>query len=151
MNIILNGIKGSLVHPFTSALVLTGMVIFLKVGYPCWAFLKDVIRLLVHSKLIKVSQKGRQVYCLHSWGWIFKSWKAPNQNIIPGNNFFLLFVFSLQWWSILESGINISPWVNVAPGKFDKKNKHSPTYTLFFYYFHRLYEVRNKAVAPEKK
>ena len=24
------------------------------------------------------------------------------------------------------SGIDIAPWINVASGKFDKKNKHSP-------------------------
>ena len=33
----------------------------------------------------------------------------------------------------LESEINVPPWLNVAAGKFDKKNKHSPFYTLFFY------------------
>ena len=33
----------------------------------------------------------------------------------------------------LESGINVSPWINVAPGKFGKKNKCSPIYTLFLY------------------
>ena len=26
----------------------------------------------------------------------------------------------------LESGINVAPWINVASGKFDKKNKRSP-------------------------
>ena len=51
----------------------------------------------------------------------------------------------------LESGINVPPWINVAPGKFGKKNKHSPIYTLYLYYLNRLYEVRNKAVAPGKK
>ena len=51
----------------------------------------------------------------------------------------------------LESGINVAPWINIAPGKFGKKNKHSPIYTLYLYYLNRLYEVRNKAVAPEKK
>ena len=45
----------------------------------------------------------------------------------------------------LESGIN------EAPGKFGKKNKRSPIYTLYLYYLNRLYEVRNKAVAPGKK
>ena len=44
----------------------------------------------------------------------------------------------------LESGIN------VAPGKFSKKNKRSPIYTLCLYHLNRLYEVRNKTVAPEK-
>ena len=43
----------------------------------------------------------------------------------------------------IESGIN------VLPGKFGKKNKRSPIYT--FYYLNRLYEVRNKAVAPGKE
>jgi hypothetical protein len=33
----------------------------------------------------------------------------------------------------LESGINVAPWINVAPGKFGKKNKHSPIYTLYLY------------------
>ena len=41
--------------------------------------------------------------------------------------------------------------INVAPGKFDKKNKRSPIYSLYLYYLNRLYEVRNKALAPEKK
>ena len=45
--------------------------------------------------------------------------------------------------------------MNVAPGKFDKKNKRSSIYTLYihtyFYYLNRLYGVQNKAVAPEKK
>ena len=45
----------------------------------------------------------------------------------------------------LESGIN------VAPGKFGKKNKRSPIYTLYLYYLNSLYEVRNKAIAPGKK
>ena len=26
----------------------------------------------------------------------------------------------------LESGIDVAPWINVASGKFDKKNKGSP-------------------------
>ena len=43
----------------------------------------------------------------------------------------------------LESGINVAPWINIAPGKLGKKNKPSPIYTLY-------YEVRNKAVAPGK-
>ena len=34
----------------------------------------------------------------------------------------------------LESEINIPPGINVAPGKFGKKNKHNPIYTLFLYY-----------------
>ena len=51
----------------------------------------------------------------------------------------------------LESGINIPPLINVAPGKFGKKNKRSPIYTLYLYYLNRLYDVRNKAVAPRKK
>ena len=51
----------------------------------------------------------------------------------------------------LESGINVAPWINIAPGKFVKKNKRSPIYTLYLYYLNRLYGVRNKAVAPGKK
>ena len=34
----------------------------------------------------------------------------------------------------LESGIKVPPWINVAPGKFDKKNNRSPIYTLYLYY-----------------
>ena len=31
------------------------------------------------------------------------------------------------WYSsTLESGIDATPWINVASGKFDEKNKHSP-------------------------
>ena len=51
----------------------------------------------------------------------------------------------------LESGINVAPWINIAPGKFGKKNKRIPIYTLYLYYLNRLYGVRNKAVAPGKK
>ena len=51
----------------------------------------------------------------------------------------------------LESGINVPPWINVAPGKFGKNNKFSPNYTLHLYYLNKLYEVHNKAVAPGKK
>ena len=42
--------------------------------------------------------------------------------------------FYRQNWflSTLESGINVAPWINVAPGKFDKKNKRSPNYTLYY-------------------
>ena len=50
-----------------------------------------------------------------------------------------------------ESGINVPPWINIAPGKCVKKNKRSPIYTLYLYYLNRLYGVRNKAVAPGKK
>ena len=53
--------------------------------------------------------------------------------------------------STLESGINVPPWINIDPGKFGKKNKRSPIYSLYLYYLNRLYEVRNKAVAPGKK
>ena len=51
----------------------------------------------------------------------------------------------------LESGINVAPWINIAPGKFVQKNKRSPIYTLYLYYLNWLYGVQNKAVAPEKK
>ena len=50
-----------------------------------------------------------------------------------------------------ESGINVPPWINVAPRKFGKKLKRSPIYTLYLYYLNRLYEVQNKAIAPGKK
>mgnify|MGYP006903828952 CR=1 FL=1 len=30
------------------------------------------------------------------------------------------------WGSTLDSEINVAPWINVASGKFDKKNKRSP-------------------------
>ena len=45
---------------------------------------------------------------------------------------YLLCLFTSTY--TLESGINVSPWINVAPGKFGKKNKRSPIYTLYFYY-----------------
>ena len=51
----------------------------------------------------------------------------------------------------LESGINVAPWINVASGKFGKKNQRSPIYALYLYYLNRLYEVQNKGVAPGKK
>ena len=51
--------------------------------------------------------------------------------------YFLPYIFTLIFLT-LESGIN------VAPGKFSKKNKHS-------HYLNRLYGVRNKGVAPGKK
>ena len=51
----------------------------------------------------------------------------------------------------LESGINVLPWINIELGKFGKKNKHSTIYILYLYHLNRLYEVRNKAVAPAKK
>ena len=38
-----------------------------------------------------------------------------------------------------------------SPWKIWQKNKGSPIYTLYLYYSNRLYEVRNKAVAPRKK
>ena len=46
--------------------------------------------------------------------------------------------------------INVAPWINIAPGKFEKKNKRSPIYTLYLYYYNRLYGVQNKAVGPGK-
>ena len=58
--------------------------------------------------------------------------------------------YSLKRYT-LESGINVAPWINIAPGKFGKKNKCSPIYTLYLYYLNRLYEVRNKAIALGKK
>ena len=39
-------------------------------------------------------------------------------------------------WSVfntLGSGIKVAPWINVAPGKFGKKNKRSPIYTLYLH------------------
>ena len=30
------------------------------------------------------------------------------------------------YFTTQESGINVPPWINVASGKFDKQNKHSP-------------------------
>ena len=33
---------------------------------------------------------------------------------------------SSVWLTTLESGIDVAPWINVASGKFDKKNKRSP-------------------------
>ena len=53
-----------------------------------------------------------------------------------------------QLTASLESGIYVPPW---ASGKFGKKNKRSPIYTLYLYYLNRLYEVRNKVIAPGKK
>ena len=38
----------------------------------------------------------------------------------------------------------------VSPGKFGKKNKLSPIYTLYLFYLNRLYGIQNKAVAPCK-
>ena len=37
---------------------------------------------------------------------------------------FLLRTFLPKWNS--KSGINVAPWINRAPGKFGKNNKHSP-------------------------
>ena len=69
------------------------------------------------------------------------------------NIFFETYCFETRkWmWLTLESGINAPSWINIAPGKFGKKNNRSLIYTLFLYYLNRLYEVRNKAVAPGKK
>ena len=47
--------------------------------------------------------------------------------------------------------MNVAPWMNIAPGKFGKKNKRIPIYTLYKYYLNRLYGVGNKAVAPGTK
>ena len=44
------------------------------------------------------------------------------------------FTDSLKRLSNLESRINEAPWINVASGKFGKKNKRSPIYILYFYY-----------------
>ena len=46
---------------------------------------------------------------------------------------------------------NLESGINVASGKFGKKNKCSPIFTLYSYYYNSLYGVRNKAVAPGKK
>ena len=51
-------------------------------------------------------------------------------------------------YTTLESGINVAPWINVAPGKFGKKNKFSHIYTVYLNY---LNGIRNEAVAPGKK
>ena len=44
--------------------------------------------------------------------------------------------YVLQNWGsdshfTLESGINVAPWINIAPGKFGKKNQRSLIYTLY--------------------
>ena len=73
--------------------------------------------------------------------------------ILPILQYIITQIFTKEYYLLsklsklhtLESGINL------APGNFGKKNKHSPIYTLYLYYLNRLYEVRNKAVAPGKK
>ena len=84
---------------------------------------------------------------LHSWN--------RDLSFYSQFNLFLYFTGSVSMYTqkmtTLESGINVAPWINLAPGKFGKKNKHSPIYTLYLYYLNRLYEVWNKAVAPGKK
>ena len=32
----------------------------------------------------------------------------------------------LMYLPTLESGINVPPWINIAPGTFGKNNRHSP-------------------------
>ena len=78
---------------------------------------------------------------------IHGNWKKWNTAHLCTEKLF----WSYQQSYTLESGINIPPWINIAPGKFGKKNKRSPIYTLYFYNLNRLYEVQNKAVAPGKK
>ena len=56
--------------------------------------------------------------------WMIKLTKTP---IFP-NCQVQIFCFLYT----LESGINIAPWINVAPRKFGKKNKRSPIYTLYY-------------------
>ena len=96
--------------------------------------------------------KYSQTICWSQFGW-YCLWGGNILMARPST-----FLESRSWWghdcgksTTLESGINIPPWINVAPGKFGKNNKHSPIYTLFIYYLNRLYEVRNKAIAPGKK
>ena len=66
-----------------------------------------------------------------------------------------------RWWcctgltnnnylNVIKS-ITLESGIDVAPGKFGKNNKFSPNYTLHLYYLNKVYEVHNKAVAPEKK
>ena len=103
---------------------------------------------------------GKLVKWMHKKVWMKKpTYLGCQQRFVSstGNFCFLLsfncrclVCFGLKKYT-LESGINVAPWINVAPGKFGKKNKHSPIYTLYLYYLNRLYGVRNKAVAPGKK
>ena len=43
---------------------------------------------------------------------------------IPGQT--LKFKKKASIYTTLDSGINVAPWINVAPGTFGKNNKHSP-------------------------
>ena len=53
--------------------------------------------------------------------------------------------------SLNANSLTLESGINVAPGKFGKKNKRSPIYTLYLCYLNRLYRVQSKAVVPGKK
>ena len=91
----------------------------------------EIIRfVLVNCERTDFSKKGinlhllnfrnRKYICMHKW--IFCSFLKLNRGV------------SDKYAPNLESGIIVAPRINVAPGNFGKKNKHSPIYILYLYY-----------------
>ena len=50
----------------------------------------------------------------------------------------------------LDSGINVAPWINVAPGIFGKKNKHIPLHQITELWIFLWITLFNKDIAPGK-
>ena len=53
----------------------------------------------------------------------FKQWNVPIEN---EKNLWQVKGGPGPYLITLESEINVAPWINVASGKFDSKNKRSP-------------------------
>ena len=58
---------------------------------------------------------------------------------------------TMTYYRVWNKRSPLNKQLNIAPGKFVKKNKHSPIFTLYLYYLDRLYGVRDKTIAPGKK
>ena len=92
---------------------------------------QEVLKKWTENSKLTLSNLVNSVLCsiLNSISSIKSSYALK---LTPYYNIFVLF-FCLTL-PTLDSGINVAPWIKVAPGKLVKKNEHSPIHTLYLYY-----------------
>ena len=121
-----------LVCPFLKLKNLSHPSYYLK-GYLCkflqknlfWAvwkmfrkvFMDYEVNFEAWNKTIFKGMKNNIFLTCFSCSTIFLSIDDINESLVGAN---------FRYLRTLESGIDVAPWIKVASGKFDKKNKHNP-------------------------